>query len=127
MDRPGGILMKNRLLEIPAVALIAAAAGVGAATSQAAPILLMAESDNDRGAGQELFALTFNSITDLLAGAFSSQVGSQLNLAPDYSSTGVTVLYEDDRPPVGVPEPGTLVLLCLGLTGLGIAGRRKAA
>jgi hypothetical protein len=69
----------------------------------------------------------------LLSGTFSGALSNVTELRISMSSatsadeiTGIDNVIVRAAPPTGVPEPGTLALLGLGLAGLGVLGRRKA-
>ncbi len=80
---------------------------------------LLFETDVDINGLTELYAISYDTIEDLLLGDFSQAGFSAINVNPDFSVAG----YEIVQAPV--PEPSTWAMLILGFASAGIALRRR--
>lgn len=91
----------------------------------------IAQNDDGGGGLNSLLNLT------LAAGSYTAYItshgtywdGSSFEIGHDHLPMNYTLEIEGDvsagEPPMGVPEPGTLALLGLGLAGFAIRSRRK--
>jgi hypothetical protein len=87
---------------------------------------MLLESDGDRGAGNEIYALTYNSWADLLANNIAEQQFTALDINPVFSVGGFGALaFPTSEPPHSVPEPSTLALLAFGLGWLALVRHRS--
>ena len=89
---------------------------------------MLLESDGDRGANNEVYALTYNTWADVLANNVSSQMFTPLDINPVFSAKGFGALaFPTSEPPNSVPEPSTLALFVLGLGWLTATRIRKTS
>ena len=87
---------------------------------------LLLESDANADPGSEVFLLTYDSLSDLIAGDFSSGTFTQIGISPAYSIAGLLSLSATGGGGSGtVTEPNMLALLSLGFLGLAAMRRRK--
>jgi|GEM_PF-2379222 len=90
---------------------------------------MLLESNADRGANNEIYALTYNSWADLVANNIGPQSFTPLDINPVFSIGGFGALAfpTTSEPPRNVPEPSTLALFVLGLAWLAKARRGLGA
>jgi hypothetical protein len=77
---------------------------------------LLLERDTDSAAGTELFAVSYNSYADFLDNTVASSAFSAININSSFSAGGFA---SDWSPAATVPEPGTLLLMSIGVVSIG--------
>lgn len=85
---------------------------------------LLLESAADAGAGQELFALTYNTYADFLSNNFASSAFSAIDISAGFTGAGMATEWQAAG---SVPEPAGIVLVATALAGLLLCPRRRGA
>ena len=100
---------------------------VGGFTYDGSAYHVLLESNDNLGAGQEIFLVSYSSYADLISNTQASSGFSQLNVNASYGVGGLTAewLSNEPPPPGRLPEPGTLLLLGFGIAGLAATRRRR--
>jgi hypothetical protein len=85
---------------------------------------LLLESDADEPSGQEIFLVSYNSLTDLLNDNQATASFSQLDVNPVFSTGGLA--FASDRPPV-IPLPPAAWMGVSLLSSLGVVRKLRKA
>jgi len=85
--------------------------------------IVMFERDDDAGANQELVFRTYETFADMIGNVSPSDTFSPIDIAGNFSTTGMMALVDFDggNPPNPIPLPSTLMLMMAAL--LAGAGR----
>lgn len=74
--------------------------------------------------GSSASYIVVSAAVNTFGGGFSSFVDPMISFARGFDSTGLSLEFSPN-PPSAVPEPGTLILLGIGLLGLALMTRRR--